>query len=181
MALWLCVGEGSQKGQWSLTGLWTFFPGGSCLWHLLWCQILQFLLVCHPCPSSCCPHAGTHREWIYVSPKSLEGPLRGDAWESCSLLCCPNPHWFLQPEVMWTYLAGTGTLGWVVWYEAGSPHSWGISPIFIHHIWIWDHLFHISVSPILSPPLLCISKNVTSIIPWLLDFHTTWFSNDSGW
>ena len=36
-----------------------------------------------------------------------------------SFFCCPNPHWFLQPEVMGIYLPGTGTLGYVVWPGAG--------------------------------------------------------------
>ena len=30
-----------------------------------------------------------------------------------------NPHWFLQPEVVGTYLPGTGTLGWGAWYGVG--------------------------------------------------------------
>ena len=29
----------------------------------------------------------------------------------------------LQPEVMGTYLPGTGTLGWRTWCEAGTPYS----------------------------------------------------------
>ena len=32
-----------------------------------------------------------------------------------------NPHWFSQPEVMGTYLPGTGTLGWGSLCGAGTP------------------------------------------------------------
>ena len=41
-----------------------------------------------------------------------------------------NPCWFLQPEVMGTYLPGSGTLGWGAWCGAGTPGSWDIPPIF---------------------------------------------------
>ena len=32
----------------------------------------------------------------------------------------------------------------------------------------------------LSPPLLPVWMNVSSLTPWLLDFHTVWFSGSSG-
>ena len=38
--------------------------------------------------------------------------LRGTAWDSSSFFYQLNPRWFLQLEVMGTYLPGTGTLGW---------------------------------------------------------------------
>ena len=40
------------------------------------------------------------------------GSVRGTSWDSSSLFHRLNPHWFLQPEVVGTYLPGTGTLGW---------------------------------------------------------------------
>ena len=58
------------------------------------------------------------------------GPLRGISQEFFSFFYSPNPHWFLQPEVMGTYLPGTGTLGWVVWCRSGIPHSQRIPPNF---------------------------------------------------
>ena len=61
--------------------------------------------------SSCGPF-----EWILLQ-----------IWQFCLL-----PHWFLQPEVMGIYLPGAGTLGSVIWPEAGIPHSQGILSIFIH-------------------------------------------------
>ena len=49
--------------------------------------------------------------------------LRGTAWGSRSFFHRLNSLWFLQLEVVGTYLPGTRTLGWGVWYGAGSPHS----------------------------------------------------------
>ena len=108
--------------------------------------------MCHWCPSSCCPGAGAQREWVCISSKSVLGPLRGDAWESCSFFLYPKPHWFLHTEVMGTHLglepwAGVG-LGFL------APEV--SLPIFIHHMWVWDCPFCISeslcVSMSLSPP-----------------------------
>ena len=47
------------------------------------------------------------------------GSLRGTAWGSSSFFHRLNPHYFLQPEVMGTYLPGTGTLGWGPGVELG--------------------------------------------------------------
>ena len=40
------------------------------------------------------------------------GFLRGTAWGSKSFVHQLNPRWVWQPEVVGTYLPGTGTLGW---------------------------------------------------------------------
>ena len=40
------------------------------------------------------------------------GSLTGTAYGSRSFFHRLNSHWFLQPEVVGTYLPGTGTLGW---------------------------------------------------------------------
>ena len=37
---------------------------------------------------------------------------RGIAGDSRNFFHRLNPHWFLQPEIVGTYLLGTGTLGW---------------------------------------------------------------------
>ena len=74
------------------------------------CQTLHFLLVCHWCLSDCYHGARAQKEWVWVSP--CMGSLRGMVWNSRSFFHWHNPHWFLQPEVMGTYLSGTGTLGW---------------------------------------------------------------------
>ena len=103
------------------------------------------------------------RERESVSPKSDTGPLRGDSWESCSFFHNPNPHWFLEPEVIGTYLPGTGTQGWMVLCGAGMPRSRGILPNFyLTHVCV-DHPFCLST----SLPLLPIWMNVTFLIPWL--------------
>ena len=69
-------------------------------------------------------------------------------------------------------------------------------PIFVHHTWMWDrpcpfHHHHcLSVPHLLSSPLypifaslpvLPIWMTVASLNLWLLDFHTVWFSDSSGW
>ena len=51
------------------------------------------------------------------------GSLRVTAWDFNSFFHQLNPCWFLQPEVVGTYLPGTGTLGWGAWYGAGTPCS----------------------------------------------------------
>ena len=126
----LC-GEGLRKWLWLLPSLWGFVQEEAVPWHLHQCLTLPFLPMYHWCPSSCCPSAGAQREWVCVSPfQSISGSLRRDAWESCQFFFHPNPHWFLQPEVMGTYLPGTGTMCWVVWCGAGIPHSQDIPPDF---------------------------------------------------
>ena len=80
-----------------------------------------------------------------MSPKSISSPLRGH-----SFFHHPNPHWFLQPEVMGTFLPGTGTLGWVVWTGAGLPPSQGIPPDFYPpHVELPIPIY----APLASPPL----------------------------
>ena len=51
-------------------------------------------------------------------------------WKSSSFFCCPNPHWFLQPEVIGVCVPGAGTVGCVVWLGAGITSSQGIPPSF---------------------------------------------------
>ena len=54
-------------------------------------------------------------------------------------------------------------------------------------MWMWDHLvpqplpcFTSSLPGCLSLPLLLVCMNVSSLTPWLLDFHTVRFSVISG-
>ena len=65
--------------------------------------------------------------------------------------------WFLQPEVMGTYLPGTGSPGWGTWYGTGTTHSSvGTSTssisllIFNCHMWVWDpvHFMSLLVLPV---------------------------------
>ena len=96
---------------------------------LPWCQTFQFFPVCHWYLSSPYPGTGAQREYVRVS--LYVGSLRRTAWDSRIFFHWLNPYWFLQPEVMETYLPGTGTLGWRAWCGAGTPHSWDSPPEFL--------------------------------------------------
>ena len=132
-------------------------------------------------------------EWVSLYVLSPLGPLRGVSWESCSFFRRPNPHWFLQPEVMGSELPGTGTLGWVAWSGAGIPCSRGIFPYFYPPYVDVGPSFHVSM-PLWTSPTLCASPcismsllllpvwmNVASLNSWLLDFYTARFSDESVW
>ena len=113
------------------------------------------------CPSSRFPCAGAQREWVYVSPKSIAGPLKWDTWYSYSLFCRPDSHWFLQPEVMRMYLLGFRTLSWVVWCGARIPCSRSI-PSEFHPPRVGMGLsIHASVST-------CLCRSYASGWIWLL-------------
>ena len=70
-----------------------------------------------------------------VSPRS--GPLKRTAWNPSSFFYQLNPCWFLQSDIMGTYLPDTRTLG------CGGA-GMGLGPlipeislqIFIHHMWV---------------------------------------------
>ena len=136
--------EGSKKQLCLRSCLCGFVHEEAVSCHSPWWQTCEFIPVCLWCPSNCCPGVGAQRESVCISPNSISGPLRGDTWESWSFIFHPNLHWFLQTVVMRTYLPGTGTLGWVVWYGPGIPHSLVSFPSFIHHT--SPHLC-ISISP----------------------------------
>ena len=53
--------------------------------------------------------------------KSILGSLKGIAWGSRIFFHQLNPHCFVQPEVVGTYLPGAGTLLWGAWFKAGAP------------------------------------------------------------
>ena len=95
--------------------------------------------------------------------------LRGIAWGSRSFFHKLNPHWFLQPEVVGTYLPGTGTLDWRpdVGLELPAPK---ISLLNFY-------LPHMGVGPThsKSAPLLPVWMDVVSLIPQWSDFHSTSF------
>ena len=135
-------------------------------------------------PFQLLPHAKSQREWVCVSPESSVGPLRGVPWEACSFFHCPNPHWFLQPEVMGTYLPVLEP--WARWsgLGLGSLTPEVSLPSFIHHMNVGPTvllLLHFPVPLLSSLPLLLIWMNVTSLNLWLLNYHTGRFSDESGW
>ena len=119
------------------------------------------------------------------------GPSNGLLCEDGSFSHHRNPHRFLQSEVL--RLPFPTLEPWVAWsVSLPSCSSWFI------HMQMWDHLLHqpqprlswssrrhYAMSPLrpscLSLPLLPVWMNVSSLTPWLLDFHTVWFSGSSGY
>ena len=74
--------------------------------------------------------------------------FKGTAFGSSIFFHWLNPCWFLQPEVMGTYLLGTGTLGWGASCGAGTPCSWEIPPEFLSTTCEWGTgLFHVCAAP----------------------------------
>ena len=166
-------------------GLWSFVSEEAASRHLPWCQTLQFLPICHWCPSSYCPAGGAQREWVCISPKSIVVLFRGYSWESHSFFCCPTPTGVYSQklwEVVFLVLEP-----WVGWSDVGlgSLTPEGSLPIFICHMWVWDCLFHILY--LCTSLCLCTFPHLWPSYPsgwmWLLlslGCHS-WFSEDSGW
>ena len=101
--------------------------------------------------------------------------------EAGSFSHCQNPYRFFQWEVLRLYFPALEP--WV----AQSVYLPSRSSQFIR-TQMWDHLFHqpqpchkSSPPHGPSPPLLLAWMNVFSLIPWLSDFHTIWFSDSSGY
>ena len=93
--------------------------------------------------------------------------------------CCLHPHRCFQLEVLRLYFP-TGALG------CGSASLPSCSSWFIR-MKMWYHpllqmppfcIFSVPGCP--SPPLPPVWVNVSSLSPWLSDFHTVWFSASSG-
>ena len=86
-----------------------------------------------PCMSlvllSSYPSAEAQRESVLVSP--CVGSLRGTVWGFRNFFHQLHPLWFLEPEVVWTYLPDTGTVSWGTWCGAGTPCSQDIPPEFL--------------------------------------------------
>ena len=87
---------------------------------------------------------------------------------------------------------------WAVWsgLQLGLLTPKVMLPTFIHHTWMWDHLFchhHLSCHSVphplsspfcpisASPALICIWMTAACLNPWLSDFHTVWISDSSGY
>ena len=144
-------------------------------------SLFPLLPICYLCPSRCCPGAESQRG-VDLHESSVHcRPFKRSLLRIPQFLLPPQAHWVLQPEVMGIYLPGAGTLGWVFWSGAGITCSQGIPPNFFPP--------HMNVRPPIvlplcnftSPPFLPIWMNVASLNPWMLDFHTAQFSDESGW
>ena len=108
------------------------------------------------------------------------GPSNGLSCEAGSFFCRHNPDRFFQSEVLRLYFPALEP--WV----AQSVYLPSCSSQFIR-TQMWDHLFHqpqpchkSSPPHGPSPPLLLVYMNVSSLTPWLLDFHTVQFPVNSG-
>ena len=77
------------------------------------------------------PVLKSQSERVCVSRKSTAGPLNGDSCEFHIFLAAQPPLFFFQPEVMKTYLSGTGTLSWWSCMGPGSLTPEVSLPIFI--------------------------------------------------
>ena len=104
--------------------------------------------------------------------------------------CCLNPHRCFQSEV-WGFISpGIGTLGCSVCL---TPQLF--LPVYLHvnvgppcppatALPTQTSSCCLTAHPLcpscLSPPLLPVWINVSSLTPWLSDFHTVWFSVSSG-
>ena len=94
---------------------------------------------------------------------------------------CHNLHRYFQSEVLRLYFPMLEP--WVVWsISLLSCSSWFI------RTQIWNGPVHkpppclsSSLPHCLSPPLLPVWMNVSSLTPWLSDFHTGQFSGSSGY
>ena len=117
-------------------------------------------------------------EGFYVHSRTMWAPPDGLSWEIGSFFRHCNSHKILWPEVMRLYFPTLKS--WVAQSVLlPSCSSWVI------HKQMWDHLVcHLATCPLhpsfLSLPLLLVWMNVSSLTPWLLDFHTVRFSGSSG-
>ena len=126
---WLCgsVGEGLRKGTMASACLSVWkkaFPQLPALMPDMSvppCMRLVSFKLLPQCWSS---------EGVSLS-KFICGFFNENAWDSRIFFHQLNPHWFLHPEIVGTYLPGTGTLGWGAWCGAGAPCSWDIRPEFL--------------------------------------------------
>ena len=114
-ACWLCGWRAHQRNN----GLCPHFhlrgicPSSSCP------DVKQFTSsYIYLVPFKLLPYARVQRVWAWIS--SCMGPLRGTSGSlKASVSLSHNPWWFLPPEIMRTYLPGTGPLGWGDWCGAG--------------------------------------------------------------
>ena len=110
------------------------------------------------------------KDWSFTggSPnKSVRGPFKRNAWDSRSP---PSPSaticWFVQPEVMGTFLHGSGTLAQDAWYKSGVLHSSGRTSTASISLYILNHYMRATNQPVLllrlsaSPTSLCVSSSL---------------------
>ena len=172
-ALWLCVGGGLGERTMLLPGFLalTFF-------------LVTPLIGGNWCPSSYCPGAESQRGWVFGRSKAMwtlqveypENPAVSSA--------APTPPGFYSRKLWgfiflalepWTAQSGLGL---------GSLTLKVSLPIFICKCGTIHSAtataLRASPSTFMTPPLLHIWLNASSLNPWLSDFHTARFSDSSG-
>ena len=126
------VGEGSEKGQWPPFAL---LPNTSVSPTMSLVSFKQL------------PGAGAQRDWVWVG-ESVCGFFKKNCLGLQRFLPLTNPCWFLQTEVLGTYLPGIGKLGWGVWCGAGTLLFWDIPPKCLSTTCgCGTSLFHVSTLP----------------------------------
>ena len=146
-----------------------------------------------------CPHSVTSPKWvvhfqvlilrwmglcIFSDPMGLSSEL---SCEAGSFSHCLNPNRFLQPEVLRLYFPALWS--WVVCFVSLLSCSSRLICTQMWEIPSANLCLPCSTSSRLatcplhpgfpSPPLLPIWMNVSSLTPWLSDFHAVWFSGSS--
>ena len=160
----LYVGEGSEREQSHLLGSWLAFSQFSRYPQANWA-----LLVLIP---------GWVDSCMFQDPMGLSNQL---SCEAGSFFCCLNSHRFFYSQRFWGFisprwnpeLSGLSCSPDVP--SSLSAHKCGTARSTSRHL---------TVSPLCpgcwSPPLLPIWMNVSSLIPWLSDFHVVQFSGCAG-
>ena len=128
-------------------------------WALL-VQILGWVILC-----------------MFLDPVGLSNKLSCEAGSFSHPRSYHSPHRFLQPEVLRLYFPALEP--WVVW-SVSFPSCSGLST---HRCEAAS--YRLAKCP-LGPscpclPLLPVWMSVSSLIPWLLHFHTVKFSSSSGY
>ena len=167
----LYVGEGSERGQCcclTAGGLFSTCPASSRLhdWH----------------PSSCCPGGDSQGGWICEHSRTC-GPFKWTLLRDPQFLLPPQPPLVLTARSYETLFPGTRALQ--VWPGAHSPGILNVGqPALLAAATASAppcHYHTTSSLPQLSTlPFLPVWMNVSSLNPWLSDFHTSWFSGSSG-
>ena len=122
------------------------------------CQTLHFLPVCHWCLWSCYPGSGAQSKRVWVN--LCVGSSRRTAWDSRSFFHQLNLHWCLQPEVMGTYLPGTGILGW------GPGMGLGLLAPELSFLNFYPLCMDVGPAHSAFLPLLPVWMDVVSLIPY---------------
>ena len=168
------VGEGSKREQSCLLSSWLAFSHFLCYPQSNWALLVLILRWVGLC--------------MFWDPVGLSSEL---SCEAGSFSCCLNPHKFLSVRGFEALFPCDGTLGCVVCL---APQLF--LPVYSHAnvgppgppaatLFTLSSSCRLATSPLHpgcpSLPLLPVWMNVSSLTPWLSDFHTVQFSGSSGY